>query len=44
MRVLFEILLAIIIAMFAYKAFGWIFPKKEKKGRKSDIIEGEIIK
>ena len=44
MRILFEVLLIIIIVMFAYKAFGWIFPSKEKKGRKSDIIEGEIVK
>ena len=31
MRVLFEVVLLIIIIIFAYKAFGWLFPSGSKK-------------
>ena len=34
MRILFEVLLIIIITIFAYKAFGWLFPSRSEKGRK----------
>ena len=45
MRILFEVLLLIIIALFAYKAFGWLFPcskacKKQPKKTK-ETKEGE---
>ncbi|MFH1292224.1 MAG: hypothetical protein ABIH87_03430 [bacterium] len=54
MRILFEVLLIIIIAGFAFKAFGWIFPKKGcEKGRneeqskpgevKPEVVEGQVV-
>jgi len=46
MRVLFEVLLLIIIALFAYKAFVWIFPSKKTNKKEiseiKNVIEGEI--
>jgi hypothetical protein len=43
MRILFEVVLIIIIVMFAYKAFTWLFPSKTEKGRKKENIEEEDV-
>ena len=44
MRVLFEVLLIIIIVIFAYKAFGWLFPFKSEKGREENSNKEKDIK
>ena len=42
MRILLEILLVVVIALFAYKAFGWLFPSKTKKGRDEKEVKEQI--
>ena len=44
MRILFEVLLIIIIIIFAYKAFGWLFASKIEKGREENNNEEKNIK